>query len=319
MVKLTIGIPTYNSCSYLQEAIDKTLDQIGLFRDIELLICDNASDDGTQALVEEYAQRFPDIIKYIRHPSNLGMDRNFWSVIQHAQGEFVHWLADDDFYTPNGVKRILEKISAYPLDVVILSNNYLNTLNGKIIENQDAFADDILCERSGERFFLHENLKSLCLSNVVVNRSKCLEVTDIEKYFGCQWLHVALLTRIINLTSTAYIFNFKEPVVTVRIGNQKWLEKEGAIVFYYNVLLIFEGLRKAGYNKKVFEHIKTIFLPLILNGDRLNFNSTHLNVKFCLKFFRFYYDRPEQYILFCLRLLFKRHRLFFEGWEKIGT
>src|SRR5450830_1470609 len=83
MTKLTIGIPTFNSCDYLKEAIDNILDQIKLLDDVELLVCDNESDDGTQILIEEYMQKIPNIIRYIRHQSNLGMDRNFWSVIQN--------------------------------------------------------------------------------------------------------------------------------------------------------------------------------------------------------------------------------------------
>ena len=316
---LTIGIPTFNSCNYLKESIDLILNQIRSLDDLEILICDNSSDDGTQILIEEYILKFPDTIRYIRHQANLGMDRNFWSVIENAEGKFVHLLADDDFYTPNGVKRILERINSHDnLDAILLSNNYLNTCNGKIITNVESCTEDVLCESDGEKFWLNENLKSLCLSNIVVKRSKCLVISDIEKYFGSQWLHVALLTQIVKSASTSYIFNFKEPVVTVRIGNQKWLEKDGAIAFYYNVLLIFSGLKNAGYNDLVFEHIKKIFLPLVLNGGRIKFVRPYMNIFYCLQFFKFYYNMPGRYALFCLKLLLQKHRPFFEGWEKIG-
>lgn len=318
MTKLTIGIPTFNSCNYLKETIDKALVQIASLDDVELLICDNASDDGTQILAEEYVQEFPASIRYVRHQTNLGMDRNFWSVIQNANGEFVHLLADDDFYTPGAVGRILDKISSHSFDVVMLSNNYLNTCNGKIIHNKEAGTEDVLC-RGGEEFFLQENLKSLCLSNIVIRRSICLEITDVEKYFGCQWLHVALLTEVMNPTSKAYIFNFKEPLVTVRIGNQKWLEKDGAVAFYYNALLVLWGLKKAGFRVAVFEHIKVLFLPIVRNGDRINFNKTYMNLFYCLKFLKFYYNMPKQYLLFCINLIFRKHRPFFEGWENIGN
>lgn len=319
MKKLTIGIPTFNSCDYLKEAIENILDQIKLVNDVELLICDNSSSDGTQVLVEDYIREFPDVIRYIRHTSNLGMDRNFWSVIENAKGEFVHLHADDDYYTENGVKRILDKITAYNLDVVLLSNNYLNICNGKIIQNKELNKGDILCQVAGEMFFLNESLKTLCLSNIVFKKSRCLELVDVERFFGCQWLHIALLTQIVKPKSTAFIFNFSEPVMTVRIGNQKWLENDGAVVFYYKALSLFCGLGKSGYEKRVFEHIKTLFLPLILNGGRINFTKTHMNVFYCLKFMKFYYNMPKQYILFCLYLVFKKHRPFFEGWDKVGN
>lgn len=317
MIKLTIGIPTFNSYNYLKETIDKTIVQIKALEGIEILICDNASEDGTELLVEEYVEKFPRLIRYIRHPMNLGMDRNFWSIIEQARGEYVHFLADDDYYMEKGVERILDKIGIYQLDAILLSNNYLNTRSGKIIENKDSYKGDIACESSGEKFFLHENLKALCLSNVVLRRSKCLEIVDIEKYFGCQWLHLAMLTQIIKPTSSAYIFNFKEPVVTVRIGNQKWLEKDGAVVFYYKALSIFWELKKNGYDRDLLEHIKTLFIPIILNGDRIKFHNPFMNIVYCFKFFRFYKNKPKQYVRFCVNLVLRRYRPFFEGWEKM--
>lgn len=319
MKKLTIGIPTYNSCNYLKETIDIALDQIKLLDNVELLICDNASSDGTQLLVEEYVKVFPDVIRYIRHQSNLGVDKNFWSVIKHARGEYVHLLADDDYYTKNSIERILDKVSICDFDAILLSNNFLNTLNGKVIRNEESQTEDILCNANGEKFFLCENLKTLCLSNVIVKRLKCLEISDVEKYFGCQWLHIALLTEIIKPISTTYIFNFKEPLVTVRIGNQKWLEKDGAIDFYYKALEVFSNLKNAGYKDSVFENIKKSFIPLILNGGKINFNKTYMNLFYCMKFLKFYYNMPKQYIFFCMLLVFKKHRPFFDGWENIGN
>lgn len=320
MTKLTIGIPTFNSCDCLRETIENVLSQIRGVTGVELLICDNHSEDGTQNLVEEFVQHYPDTIKYVRHESNLGMDRNFWSVIKNARGEFVHLHGDDDYYTPNGVQRILDKIDAHSdLDAILLSNNFLNTRNGKILPNKELSADDVTCKNDGERFYLRGDLKLLTLSNVVVRRERCLEITDIEKYFGCQWLHVALLTRLVKPASSAYIFNYREPIMTVRIGNQKWLEKEGAVEFYYKLLIVLRGLNDVGYGSKVFEHMKTLLLPLVNNGGRINFTSTNMNVLYCLRFFKFYYNMPKQYVLFCLRLLLKKHRPFFEGWESIGT
>jgi len=316
MIKLTIGIPAFNSCNELKKSIEIILDQIKALKEIEVLICDNSSDDNTQVVVEGYIKKHPNIIRYIRHEVNLGMDRNFWSIIKNSKGDFVHFLGDDDYYMEYGIERIMKIIQSNTLDAILLSNNYLNTCNGQIIENKDPYNEDILCE-SGDVFFQKENLKTLCLSNVVVKRSKCIEITDIEKYFGCQWLHIALLIQIIKPESTSYIFNFKKPVVTVRIGNQKWLEKDGAVVFYYKALLVFSELKKSGYNRSIFENIKIKFLPLISGGNNINFYKKSMNILYSFKFFRFYYNKPVQYITFCIKLIFRKHRPFFEGWDKL--
>ena len=314
---LTVGIPTYNSCEYLKGCIETILTQHNVMEGgIEILVCDNASDDNTQSTMINYVSKYPEFIRYIRQSSNLGMDKNFWSCIENAQGEFVHLMGDDDYYVENGLSRLIDILHMHSeLDAICLSNNYLNTLNNKIIDNKEIAIEDIFCQ-SGEEFFMSENLKTLTLSNIVVNRSKCLKIENIEKLFGTNWLHLGILTKIIKPTSKAYIFNFSNPIVTVRLGNQRWLEKDGAILFYYNALSVYSQLSYNGHSSKVFNHIKTLFWQLLFNGSRINFNNKLLNIQYSLKFFKYYYDQPFRYIKFSAKLILLKHRAFFEGWEK---
>jgi glycosyltransferase involved in cell wall biosynthesis len=316
---LTIGIPTYNSCTYLKEAIDKILPQILPYDDIDILVCDNASDDDTPKLVDSYCRSHPNLIRYVRHARNLGMDRNFWSVIEHAKGDFVHLHADDDFYLPDGIERVRYILNTYNVDAILLSNNYLNTRNGKILVNSDPYDEDIYCEKDGNKFFISDNLKSLCLSNIIFRKQPCLQIHNVETLFGSQWLHVGLLTRLISPSSSAYIFNFKKPVVTVRIGNQKWLERDGAISYYYNVFNLFSRLTNYGFHRRVFENYKNQLFHIVNAGGALNYNNFFMNLLYCLKFFKFFFNMPKRYFSFCKNLLINKHYPFFEGWERLGT
>ena len=54
---LTIGVPVYNMAAYLEEAVESILAQS--FRDLELIISDNASTDGTEAIGRALAARTP--------------------------------------------------------------------------------------------------------------------------------------------------------------------------------------------------------------------------------------------------------------------
>ena len=51
--KVSVCIPSYNCARYLPEAIESVLEQE--FRDFELLIIDDASTDGSRAIIEKYA------------------------------------------------------------------------------------------------------------------------------------------------------------------------------------------------------------------------------------------------------------------------
>jgi hypothetical protein len=246
------------------------------------------------------------------------MDKNFWSVIENAKGDFVHLHADDDYYLPGGIERVRNILKTHTLDAVLLSNNYLNTLNGRILQNKDTHKDDIFCNKDGNKFFLSENLKCLTLSNIILRRQSCLKIHDIEKLFGSQWLHIGLLTQLISPLSSAYIFNFNKPVITVRIGNQKWLEKDGSVAYYYNVFHLFSRLTKYGFNYRVFENYKKQLFPMVNAGGAINYQSFLMNLLFCIKFLKYYYNMPRKFFAICINLLLKKHHPFFQGWEKLG-
>jgi len=246
------------------------------------------------------------------------MDKNFWSVIENAKGDFVHLHADDDYYLPGGVERVRNILNTHNLEVILLSNNYLNTRNGSILPNKDIYDDDIFCAKDGNKIFLSENLKSLCLSNIILRRHSCLKIHNIETLFGSQWLHIGLLTQLISHSSSAYIFNFNKPIMTVRIGNQKWLENDGAVAYYYNVLTLFSRLTKYGFNHHVFENYKKQLFPMLNTGGAINYKCFLMNLLFCIKLLKYYCNMPKKYCAICKNLLFKKHHPFFQGWEKIG-
>lgn len=90
---VSIGMPVYNGENYIREALDSLLAQT--FTDFELIISDNASDDKTEVICNEYAAR-DNRIRYIRQPQNIGATANFRFVLDQAQGKYFMWAAHDD-------------------------------------------------------------------------------------------------------------------------------------------------------------------------------------------------------------------------------
>jgi glycosyltransferase involved in cell wall biosynthesis len=96
--KVSIGMPVFNGEKYIREALDSLLSQT--FTDFELIVSDNASMDGTEAICHEYAAR--DMrIRYIRQTENLGAEANFKLVMDEAVGEYFMWAAADDTRSPD--------------------------------------------------------------------------------------------------------------------------------------------------------------------------------------------------------------------------
>lgn len=317
-IKLTIGIPTFNGWDYLEQSLSIIIEQISRIDGVEILICDNASIDETGVGVNKLLHTHPEKIRYIRHAKNIGMDANFWSVINNAAGEYVHFLGDDDYYLDGGVARLMERLNDSTVDYCILSNRYLNTINGRFIETSDSLGIGLYIKNSGKEFLLAEGLKSLALSNVVIKRSICLEVDSIEDYIGCQWLHLFLIVETLRPDSSAYIFGSKNPIVCVRIGNQRWLENDGAISYYCSALKILNRPNKK-FGRQCTREISRQFIPLLSNGAGIKFKSTLKNIRCLLHIGRYLYSYPGDYFVICMRVLLKRRRPFFSGWENYGS
>ena len=75
---VTIGMPTYNGARYLAQSLDSLLAQD--YPNWELVISDNCSTDGTEAIARSYAAQHPQI-RYVRSPLNRGAAANFNRVL----------------------------------------------------------------------------------------------------------------------------------------------------------------------------------------------------------------------------------------------
>jgi glycosyltransferase involved in cell wall biosynthesis len=114
--RVSLGLPVYNGDRYLAAALDSLLAQT--WTDFELIICDNASTDGTEALCRAYAQR-DSRIRYVRDGQNSGAVRNHNWAAELARGEYFKWTAHDDIYAPEFLARCVAHLDANP-DVVLV-------------------------------------------------------------------------------------------------------------------------------------------------------------------------------------------------------
>ncbi len=95
---VSVRMVTYNQKEYIAHAIESVLMQKVNFR-YELIIGEDASTDGTAAIVDSYQKKYPDIIKVYHRRKNLGMIKNNRLVMQACYGKYVAVLAGDDYWT----------------------------------------------------------------------------------------------------------------------------------------------------------------------------------------------------------------------------
>ncbi len=120
--RVSIGLPVYNGEATLAMAIEALLSQT--VSDLELIISDNASTDGTEAICRDFAAR-DTRVRYFRQQANLGSVANFGFVLELAAGEYFMWAAHDDLKSPDFVAACLrgfdspDLVLLYPLVRVI--------------------------------------------------------------------------------------------------------------------------------------------------------------------------------------------------------
>lgn len=88
--RFTIAIPTFNRATFLRRSLRAALSQA--HKDVEVLVCDNASTDDTRAVVSEFGSR----VRYYCHDRNRGAVANWELAPNLATGEYFSWLQDDD-------------------------------------------------------------------------------------------------------------------------------------------------------------------------------------------------------------------------------
>jgi glycosyltransferase involved in cell wall biosynthesis len=104
-------MPLYNAERYMREAIDSILGQT--FTDLELIISDNASTDGTRQIAAEYVAR-DWRVRYYRNERNMGAAYNYNRVIEVAGGEYFKHAAYDDILAPTHIQRCVDELDRFP-------------------------------------------------------------------------------------------------------------------------------------------------------------------------------------------------------------
>ena len=90
MTKLSVLMACYRQEKYVAEAIDSVLNNINYdWADAELILWDDASPDGTWGILEDYARRYPDIIRLHRSEENMGVAATAAAMVNAASGRYI--------------------------------------------------------------------------------------------------------------------------------------------------------------------------------------------------------------------------------------
>jgi glycosyltransferase involved in cell wall biosynthesis len=121
----------YNAEKYLAEAIESVLAQH--YRDLEFLLVDDGSNDGSTAIARGYVEQYPDRLRYFEHSGHAkrGMSATRNLGLHQARGEFVAFIDSDDRWKPCKLEQQVELLDRKPaVDAVCGSVNYWESHQG---------------------------------------------------------------------------------------------------------------------------------------------------------------------------------------------
>ena len=119
MSRVAIGLPVYNGQRYIEQSLRSILDQT--FDDLEVVVADNASTDGTLEIVERLASA-DDRVRILRSDANRGAAWNYNRALDATDAPYFRWHAHDDWLEPEVIDRLVEALDAD--DGVVLAHSW---------------------------------------------------------------------------------------------------------------------------------------------------------------------------------------------------
>ncbi len=259
--RVSIGLPVYNGEQFLAQTLESLLSQT--FRDIEIVISDNASTDGTQAICRSFAARDPRI-EYIRQDTNLGASANYNVVVHRAHGEYFKWAAHDDLCEPTFIERCVELLDASPDAVVAYPRSVLISDVGEVIEpvTEDMCLPWDLPSRRLRHFLWNT---SLCHPVFGLIRSQALMRTNLIGPF-----HSSDVIVLIQLLLQGKFIEHPEPLFLRRMhaGTSLWNKSDEDVATWYDTSAAKRRVPTLRYSTLFFMAMKSVLTAPIPLWDK---------------------------------------------------
>lgn len=143
--KISVIMSVYNCEAYLRESIDSILAQT--YTNWEFVICNDASTDGTQAILDEYQAKYPEKFVLVSNESNMRLAYSLNHCLQYATGEYVARMDGDDISAPERFEK----------EIVFLQQHPEYDLVGTQMQrfNEDGMADVMPAKEYIDKFDMH--------------------------------------------------------------------------------------------------------------------------------------------------------------------
>ena len=135
---VSVVTPSYNQASYLEATLQSVLEQD--YQPLEYLVVDGGSTDGSQAIIQQYANK---LAWWVSEPDQ-GQADAINKGFKKATGEIVAWLNSDDLYLPGAVSAAVEIFEEHPEVGVVYGDAISADGEGRLLNELRAASWDVL-------------------------------------------------------------------------------------------------------------------------------------------------------------------------------
>lgn len=255
---VSVGILTYNHEKYIAEAIESVLRQKVNFK-YEIVIAEDCSTDNTRNIVIEYQKKYPDIIRLILQPHNVGMQENSNILRRACRGFYRANLEGDDYWAVDDkLQQQVDFLEMHP-DFIAIGGEFKCIDDfGKPckfpwgnIKNSYCFDEEYTKEHL-KKWLLFAHTSTMCFRNVFYNMPddvyrrfnnvKCLGDRRVCLFLIMQGRikhekKIWAIRRVLKKSKTSFTSALKNNTSIIEI-NHKWLreaERYSKSEFNYNL------------------------------------------------------------------------------------
>lgn len=156
-MKLSIIVPVYNMAAdgKLDYCMNSLVNQT--ISDYEIIAVDDASTDNSLAVLNTFAEKYPDKVKVIHYAVNKRQGGAKNEGLKAAKGEWIGFIDSDDWVTPDYYERLLAKAAETGADMVGCDYNLVqeHTMQvGKVVQNNSAEQTGILDQEKHKKLLM---------------------------------------------------------------------------------------------------------------------------------------------------------------------
>lgn len=116
MPKVSVIVPVYNVERYIRQCLDSLLDQT--VEDYEVVCIDDCSPDGCGAILEEYRERFENVI-VVHNQQNKGLGLSRGVGVEASTGKYLMFVDSDDYVAGDYIETYLSEMERDPVEMLI--------------------------------------------------------------------------------------------------------------------------------------------------------------------------------------------------------